>query len=442
MHVAIKVALAGSIGLSFVPATRALAQHDMSRMEGPAAALPLGIPLSRLGSGTSWVPDATPMRAFHGSLAAWTLMVHGAMFGQYDRQEGLRGDQQVGLVDWEMLMAARSVAGGLLRLNVMTSLQPLVTGDSGYPELLQTGGVTGRTRLVNRQHPHNLIGELAATYDRSLTSNLATSLYVAAVGEPAIGPVAYMHRPSGADDPFAPIGHHWQDATHESRGVATLGLYTRRVKVEGSAFNGRDSDEYLSLDYTGARLDSYSGRVSLAPTPNVTMSAWAAYVYAHDPLEVPIGMQRYGVSFLNVNRAPNGRTISTGLVYGINVHHHGSREHNHDDPTAKTYNLSPALALESSVDVTSRATVFGRIEEVDKTADDLGFQGGDLTQTFMIRAISLGGAYRVTSFRGAALSVGARGTVNLLPEDLRLTYQTTRPVGFSVYLRLRPDVLP
>ena len=34
----------------------------------------------------------------------------------------------------------------------------------------------------------------------------------------------FMHRPSAADDPFAPLGHHWQDATHEAFGVVTTGL--------------------------------------------------------------------------------------------------------------------------------------------------------------------------------------------------------------------------
>src|SRR2546425_2506544 len=37
---------------------------------------------------------------------------------------------------------------------------------------------------------------------------------LAPVGEPAVGPVAFPHRPSAADDPLAPISHHWQDATH------------------------------------------------------------------------------------------------------------------------------------------------------------------------------------------------------------------------------------
>ena len=99
-------------------------------------------------------------------------------------------------------------------------------------------------------------------YDQPITKSVAASVYVAAVGEPALGPVAFMHRPSAQSDPFAPIGHHWQDASHTSFGVVTAGMYTRVAKLEGSVFNARDPDEYrFNLDYKGASLDSYSGRV-------------------------------------------------------------------------------------------------------------------------------------------------------------------------------------
>ncbi|HEY9227960.1 MAG TPA: hypothetical protein VIP11_14985, partial [Gemmatimonadaceae bacterium] len=335
-------------------------------------------------------------------------------------------------------MAARPLAGGILRFSTMTSLQPLALGRRGYPELLQTGGTDNGARLVNRQHPHDLIGELAVVYDRSLTSGLAASLYAAPVGEPALGPVSYMHRPSGGDDPFAPIGHHWQDATHEAHGVATLGLYSRRAKLEGSVFNGREPDNYrYNLDYTGARLDSYSGRFTFAPNANATLSAWAGYLYAHDRLEEPIGMQRYGVSLLQADRRGE-RVWSNGIVWGLTVHHHGSRHHNHGDSTAKTYNLSTALLVESSFDINPRATIYGRVEEVDKSADELGFLGGDPSESFTVHTVSLGGSYDFWACGPASFAVGARGTLNVLPNELHLTYQASKPIGFAVYLRVRP----
>ena len=165
-------------------------------MEDPmAVASPLGIPLSRIGSGNAWGPDASPMYAIEGRVSSWTLMLQGAAFGQYDDQGSFRGDRQFGLIDSEMLMALRPLAGGLLRFNVMTSFESFFVGERGYPELLQTGGAFDGARLTNRQHPHDLFTELAADFEHSITSKLATSIYVAAAGEPALGPVSYGNRP-------------------------------------------------------------------------------------------------------------------------------------------------------------------------------------------------------------------------------------------------------
>src|SRR2546426_11636353 len=88
----------------------------------------------------------------------------------------------------------------------------------------------------------------------------------APAGEPAVGPVAFPHRPSAAADPLAPISHHWQDGTHITFGVVTAGMFTRNVKLEASWFNGREPDENrTNFDYTGRRLDSYSARLTVNP---------------------------------------------------------------------------------------------------------------------------------------------------------------------------------
>jgi len=407
-------------------------------MGAPSVALPLGVAWSRLGSGTSWMPDSTPMRALHADAGAWRLMLMGSAFGQLDRQNTLRGDTQLGLVDWEMLMAMRNAAGGVLRFTAMTSIEPLVLGPRGYPQLVQTGGVDRGARLVNWQHPHDLIGELSATYDHSFTSEVAASLYVAAVGEPALGPVSYRHRASSALNPMAPLGHHAQDATHVSDGVLTAGIYTKTLKLEGSAFNGRDPDNYrYNIDYAGASLDSYAGRVTLA-RPNVAVSAWAGYVYAHDRLEDPIGMQRYGVSVLTSFASGDSLRRSSSLVYGYNVHHHGSHQHNHGDSTARTYDVMTALLWESLLPLTRRWSTYFRLEQVDKNADEMGFVGGDLTQIFEIRPITLGMAYTLPSKGDAIVSVGGQATMTLLPKDLEATYRTRFPMGFVAYVNVRP----
>jgi hypothetical protein len=433
-----KYFLATAVVVAF--GARASAQHDMTHMSIGQPTLPLGVPLSRVGSATSWLPDSSPMRAHHFAVGDWSLMLHGAANGQLDHQSGFRGDQQLGLIDWEMLMAAHPLGGGLFRVNAMTSLEAFVNGKKGYPELVQTGGVDGRLRLVNYQHPHNLVMEAAAIYDHSLMSALAGEVYVAAVGEPALGPVAYMHRPSADADPFAPIGHHWQDASHESFGVVTLGLNTHSVKLEGSAFNAREGDDYYyNLDYQGARLDSYSMRLTVAPNGNVTVSGWAGYLMAHDRLETPIGMQRYGVSVMT-SSSIGGRPLSTSVIWGVDIHHHGDREHVHDpNETAvhKFYHEMTSTLVEATLGLTKKTEVTGRLEQVMKSGDDLGFLAGDLTELFTIQGASLAITRDVLSTGGFTFALGARGAVDRLPETLRLTYHTIHPVGYSIFLKVR-----
>ena len=367
------------------------------------------------------------------------LMVHGSVFGQYDRQETLHGDTQLGVVDWEMFMAARPLAGGMFTARVMTSLEALALGRRGYPELLQSGATDAGGRLANRQHPHDLWNEVGATYDHMLTSSIAAFVYGAVVGEPALGPVAYMHRPSADADPFAPLGHHWQDAAHESFGVVTAGVYGARAKLEGSAFNGREPDEYrFNLDYQGARLDSYAARFTVAPSSGVTASAWGGYVFDHDPLDRGTGMQRYGGSLLTVLPGARDGTWSAALVGGINIHHHGVRAHNHGSESAKSYHIATSTLVETTYELGDRATIYGRAEQVQKSADDLGFNGAELMQLFTVRALTFGGTTEITTARDLSFGIGARGTANFLPTTLEATYGTRTPLGFSLFLRVRP----
>src|SRR2546422_6181608 len=166
-------------------------QHPMEMRAGP-----LGTPETRMGSGTSWLPDASPMHAAHLQLGAWTLMLHGSAVVQYDHQAGLRGDSRVSLIDWVMLAPSRAVAGGRLHLRGMISSDPWGVGSRGYPLLLQTGESDRRVPLHDHQHPHDLVMELAALYERAVARDLAVSVYAAPVGEPAVGPAAFPHLPS------------------------------------------------------------------------------------------------------------------------------------------------------------------------------------------------------------------------------------------------------
>jgi len=193
------------------------------------------LPMTRNGSGTGWLPDASPMYGYmlHGK--RWMYMFHGNIFVRYNKQDlfdkGSRGDSKVDAPNWVMGMGQRKVGSrGLFRFSGMFSLDPLFGGE-GYPLLFQTGETYQGEPLVDRQHPHNLFSELSVAYTHKFSSESDAFIYLAYPGEPALGPVAFMHRPSSQNNLDSPLGHHWQDATHITFGVTTLGIRYRMLKL-------------------------------------------------------------------------------------------------------------------------------------------------------------------------------------------------------------------
>src|SRR6185437_12060761 len=283
----------------------------------------LGIPMSRDGSGTSWLPDASPMLANHFAAGTWDFMFHYRAFVYYDRQndadQARRGDDQFGSVNWAMLMAGRDLGRGRLELRGMMSAEPWTVGAEGYPLLLQSGESYHGQLLHDRQHPHDLFMELAAIYAHPLGDKLAIQAYVAPVGEPATGPVAFPHRPSASGDLFAPLGHHWQDATHISYGVITAALFSRSWKLETSIFNGREPDQdRTNFDYKGRRLDSYSARLTTNPTGTWSLSASYAYLKSPEVLDPSVSVKRITASALNTRPIWAKGEWASALIYGGN----------------------------------------------------------------------------------------------------------------------------
>src|SRR2546425_753993 len=396
-------------------------QHSMHTHEGP-----LGIPEARMGSGTSWLPDASPMHAAHVVLGDWTLMLHGVGFLQYDRQGGSRGSNQMGLVNWEMAAATRPLGGGQLQLRGMLSAEPWTIGSRGYPLLVQSGESYQGAPLHDRQHPHDLFMELAALYERPVAQNLALSLYLAPVGEPAVGPVAFPHRPSAADDPLAPISHHWQDATHITFGVVTAGVFTRSVKLEASWFNGREPDENrTNFDYAGRRLDSYSGRLTVNPGPRWSLSAWYAYLKSPEGLHPDESLHRIGAAALTTQRVGNAGTWSSALIYGAN-------------DQIGTGRLASSVVVESTLDLDGTNSLFGRAEYVRKSAEELVIPSVPPTTEYDVGALALGYLRTVGIVAGLAAAVSLRASGDFVPPSLNAGYGSRTPAGLAIYVRLRP----
>src|ERR1700674_371216 len=85
---------------------------------------PAGVSMERMGSGTTWIPDAVTLPSRRRMFGDWMIMAHGFVFAQYDNQSGERGDDQFGSLNWTMLMATRDLAGGRIQARTMLSLDP------------------------------------------------------------------------------------------------------------------------------------------------------------------------------------------------------------------------------------------------------------------------------------------------------------------------------
>ena len=410
---------------------------SMSGQPGMAPMMvgPAGVSMDRMGSGTTWIPEAVKLPSRERMLGKWMLMTHGFVFVEYDKQSGERSDSQFGSLNWAMLMATRDFGGGRFQGRTMLSVDPFTVSNRGYPLLLQTGEVYNGEPLHDRQHPHDFWMELGALYQRPITRSLAWSLYAAPAGEPALGPVAFMHRPSAMDNPAAPLGHHWQDATHVSFGVLTAGIFTHTWQLEGSFFNGREPDE-SRWNFDPIRLDSYSGRITVNPGAQWSLAAGYGFLKSPEALHPAESMHRITASVLHgASIGPEGQ-VASALVWGANKHAGQSFTH--------------SLALESEGVLDRSTTVFGRAEFIQKSAEDLVVDqpvtiGSGVVlpafpadRRFNIGAAQLGYIRELFRTHWATIGLGGSATLNFVPSDLKPFYGSRTPIGTFVFLRLRP----
>ena len=415
--------------VSVVPHGVGAQDTSMGGMQmGGSSGSPLGISMERMGSGTTWIPDAVTVPALHFNARSWELMLHGFIFGQYIRQNGPRGDAQFGSLNWGMFMASRELAGGRFQVRTMLSLDPGTVTRHGYPLLLQTGEAIDGEPVRDRQHPHDFWMELGMLYERPVSNTWGISLYAAPSGEPALGPVAFMHRPSAMDNPFAPLGHHGQDATHISFGVVTAGIFGRSWKLEGSVFNGREpNDERWGFDRM--RLDSYSGRLTVNPAAAWSFTAGYGYLADHEILNPGEPLRRFTASALHGAKLGPAGQWSSALIFGINNSDHHGR--------------STTVAFESEA-ILDRNTLFTRFERVQRTAEELGILdhdhggGAPVATRFNVSSMSLGYIQEIGRGWGTTLGVGVMGTANIVPSALSESYGSRIPLGGVVFLRVRP----
>jgi hypothetical protein len=375
-------------------------------------------PSPHASSGTSWQPASVPGHLWIKSVGNWDLMAHGVIFLTYNQQGGPRGVGKAESVNWLMLMEQHKLGRGNLLFRQMFSAESLTSPHPGFPELFQTGETYHGQPLVDHQHPHNVFAELSAMLSMPITERVSWLLYGGPSGEPALGPVTYIHRASASELPAAPLSHHLQDSTHTSFGVVTTGFVVGRVKLEGSVFNGREPNEQRwSIQL--AALDSWSARASIAPTRNWT----AQYSYGRliHPEALEPGNERRQTASVEYNRPLAEGNWATSVVWG--------RKHKDDTGT----NLNSYL-LESTVNFMRRNYAYTRIELVDK--DEL-FPLAATHPAYRVAAYTLGGLRDLVQAHLWQFGLGADVTFYGKPAVLDTAYGNN-PVSFRLFLRLRP----
>ncbi len=424
----VPAAFAAGVALAPAPAVAQDHEHHQPQPTAPmhtghaGMADPLMARARAMGSGTSWVPAVSPMRMWSWRPGDWLWMLHGDAVPGYNQQGGPLGARAWTGENWAMLMGTRYWGPGILDLRAMSSLEPWTLPPGGTPQLFQTGEAYQGRPLVNQQHPHDLFMELGGRYTWNLTDATSLFLYGGLPGEPALGPPAFMHRPSAADNHWATLGHHLQDSSHIAYGVLTTGARVGPLQLEGSVFNGREPDENRA-DIELRPLSSWSGRVSWIPGPNWVLQTSTGRLVGPEALE-PGDIQRTTASLTNVQEHPWG-WWSTSFVWGQNVELHA------DPRTLQSY------ALESQLD-RGRDHLYGRFELVDKVGLPLG--GADAHGLNRVGALTLGLARDVDWSDALDLAVGADATAYSLDHDVQESYGFN-PVSFRVYLRLRPPTM-
>jgi len=386
-------------------------QHAMTGALGP-------YPMAREASGTAWQPDSSMHRGIETMSGNWMLMGHGLLNFVYDWQEGPRGDEKAFVSGMAMGMAQRSFAdGNVLQFKAMLSPDPFM-GKSGYPLHLASGETAnGVDPLIDRQHPHDLVMELSASYSVRLSDKASVFLYGGLPGEPAFGPPAFMHRQSILDSPEAPITHHWLDSTHITFGVITAGLVLDRLKVEASRFNGRELDQNRYDIETGP-LDSTAVRISLNPTAELSLQASWAHLKGPEQLEPGVNQTRWSASGIYTRKLGEDGWWSTTLAWG----RRSSDGENFD-----------AAALESAIGLKDW-TLFGRAEYTEN--NELLFLGGHHGPRFNVGKVSLG---LIRDFRlGEHVKFGVGGlfALNFVPPQLEALYGGD-PKGAMAFVRLK-----
>jgi hypothetical protein len=378
-------------------------------------------------SGTSAEPNFTPTPMWMIMKGEWIIMFHANVFITGEQQSSSRGGDKLFSTNWFMGMAQREAGPGTFTARVMLSLEPGTITDRHYPLLFQQGETAFGVPIADGQHPHDFIMELAALYDLKLGEKTLLSMYFAPMGDPSIGPTAYPHRASAAENPVGTLGHHQQDSTHIADDVVTVGLTYGVARIEASGFHGREPDEFR-WDIDQGTIDSWSTRLTIQPGKN-----WSGQ-YSYARIESPEAVfsnedqERMTASIMYSRPLHNGNWANTILW--------GRTRSLQDNSVFNSY------LLESTARFHIRNYAWTRIENAERSTELLVGEN-PLPPSFReepigrVQAYTFGYDHDFDFIPRVASAIGAQFTTYGVADVLKPIYGS-HPLGVALFVRFRP----
>ena len=305
--------------------------------------------MALLGSGTSWMPDSSPMWGRHRQSGPWGIMFHGNAFLDYDNQGGPRGATRVVSENWLMGMAHRDAGKGRLMVRGMFSLEPW---DRPPPWL--SAALSDRAKrfaaalLIDAQHPARPVHGARHPVQLPMGRSWAPTSTLRRWGSrpwdrpPSCTVSPPMEIPTGAADP--PLA-----GLHYIRSASSPPEPEKQWKLEGSLFNGHEPDQNRTVtsDATSSTRP-LSVRLLQSTSPNWSFQVSNGYLKNPEQLNPGQNVSRTTASAIYNQPRPDGNLALT-FAWGRN-----SEAGDHSD----------GYTLEGNWNFGTRNYLFGRIDRV------------------------------------------------------------------------------
>ena len=200
--------------------------------------------------------------------------------------------------------------------------------------------------------------------------------------------------------------------------MLTAGLVLNTWKIEASAFRGREPDQYRD-DIEAPKLDSYSGRISWNPIPELSFQASWGHLNSPEQLEPDRNEDRFTMSAIYTQPFGKDNIWSTTIAWGRKMLKPGD--------TLDGFLVETAAIFEKTYTVFARAERAQENELLDLSPVPI----------FTVNKLTVGGIYDFYRTDHAKFGVGGLVSVYGLPGDLRSVYGD--PTSGMVFVRLKVE---